>query len=29
MKKQSDKQFMLIALRPFKARGLNFNIGDE
>ena len=29
MKKQNDKQFMLVALRQFKARGLNFNIGDR
>ena len=29
MKNQNDKQFMLVALRPFKARGLNFNIGDR
>ncbi len=25
----NNKQFMLVALRPFKARGLNFNIGDR
>ncbi len=29
MKNQNDKQFMLVALRPFKAKGLNFNIGDR
>jgi len=29
MKKQNDKQFMLIVLRPFKDKGLNFNIGDR
>ena len=29
MKKQNDKQFMLVVLKPFKAKGLNFNIGDR
>ena len=29
MIKQNDKQFMLVVLRPFKTKGLNFNIGDR
>ncbi|BAQ90982.1 hypothetical protein [uncultured Mediterranean phage uvMED] len=29
MKTYNDKQFMLVALKPFKARGLTFKVGDR
>lgn len=29
MKNQNDKQFMLIALKPFNARGLSYKVGDR
>ncbi len=29
MKNQNDKQFMLVALRPFKTRSISFKTGDR